>query len=125
MRLPLFGQPTDEPYATRDTRLVRELVLAWAQRFMRSVRVFLGVLRTAAIEVPCGTDAAIQIFDDDVVAFTRLTDLLLLVSTTFPYLCDCRLGDGEACHADGNCHTNEYNCDTAQGLLPDFHGLSG
>jgi hypothetical protein len=61
----------------------------------------------------------IHIFDDDVVAFTRQSDLLLLSSTTFSYLCDCRLGDSEAYHADGNCHTNECNPDTAQSPLPD------
>src|SRR5229473_7366547 len=50
--------------------------------------------------------------------------MLLLISTTFPYLCHCRLSDAEAYHADGNCHTNECNSDTAQSLLPDVHGLS-
>jgi hypothetical protein len=61
-------------------------------------------LRIAAVEGPLGP--TIQIFDDDVVAFTRLIDLtLLLISTTFPYLCDCRLGGAEAYHADGNCHS--------------------
>ncbi len=64
--------------------------------------------------MPRGTDPTIQIFDNDVVAFTRLIDLMLLISTTFPHLCDCRLGDAEAYHADGNCHTNECNSDTAQ-----------
>src|SRR5260370_20733777 len=64
-------------------------------------------------------DPTIQIFDDDVVAFPRLIALLLL-----PYLCGCRLSDAEAYHADGNCHTNECNADTAQSLLPDVHGLS-
>ncbi len=86
--------------------------------------MFLGFLRIAAVEVPCGTDPTIQIFDDDVAAFTRLIALLLLISATFPYLCDCRLGDAEAYHADGNCHTNQCNSDTAQSLLPDVHRLS-
>jgi len=87
--------------------------------------VFLGFLRVAAIEGPFGTGPTIQIFDDDVVAFTRLIDLmLLLISTTFPYLCDRWLGDAEAYHADGNCHTNECNSDTAQSLLPDVRGLT-
>ena len=106
----------DYPY------LVRELVLTWAQRFMRSPKVFLGFRRM--VEGSLGT--AIQIFDDDVVAFTPLSDLLLLllISTTFPYLCDCWLGDGEANHADGDCHTNECNSDTAQNLLLDVRGLS-
>jgi len=85
--------------------------------------VFLGFLRIAAVEVHCGTDPTIQIFDDDVVAFTRLIDLLL-ISTTFPYLCDCRLGDAEACDTEGNCHTNECNSDTAQSLLPEAPRLS-
>jgi hypothetical protein len=76
------------------------------------------------VEGPLGTDPTIQIFDDDVVAFTRLIALLLLISTTFPYLCDCRLGDAETYHADGDCHTDECNCDTAQSLLPHVHGLS-
>jgi hypothetical protein len=81
-----------------------------------SSRGLLGFLRIGAVEVPRG--AAIQILDDDVVAFTCLIDLmLLLVSTTFPYLCDCRLGDTEANHADGNCHANECNSDVAQSLL--------
>jgi hypothetical protein len=85
--------------------------------------VFLGFLRIAAIEGPLGTGPTIQIFDDDVVAFTRLIDLmLLLISTTFPYLCHCRLSDAEAYHADGNCHTNESNSDPAQSLLPEFTG---
>jgi hypothetical protein len=80
-------------------------------------------VRIAAIEGPLGP--TIQIFDDDVVAFTRLIDLtLLLISTTFPYLCDCRLGNAEVYHADGNCHSNECNSDAAQSLLPDVHGLS-
>jgi hypothetical protein len=100
-----------------------ELVLTWAQRFMRSQGVFLSLPRIAAVEGPLGP--TIQIFDDDVVAFTRLIDLtLLLISTTFPYLCDCRLGGAEAYHADGNCHSNECNSDAAQSLLPDVHGLS-
>jgi len=87
--------------------------------------VFLRFLRIAAVEVPFGTGPTIQIFDDDVVAFTRLIDLmLLLISATFPYLCDRRLGDVEAYHADGNCHTNECNSDTTQSLLPDVHGLT-
>jgi len=70
------------------------------------------------VEGPLGTGPTIQIFNDDVVAFTRLVDLLLLISTTFPYLCDCRLGDAEAYDADGDCHTNECNSDTAQSLPP-------
>jgi hypothetical protein len=86
--------------------------------------VFLGFLRIAAVEVHCGTDPTIQIVDDDVVAVTRLIDLLLLISTTFPYLCDCRLGDAEACDTEGNCHTNECNSDTAQSLLPHVHRLN-
>jgi len=80
--------------------------------------MFLSFLRIAVVEGPLGTGPTIQIFDDDVVAFTRLVDLLLLISTTFPYLCDCRLGDAEIYHADGNCHTNECNSDTAQSLPP-------
>ncbi len=80
-------------------------------------------MRIAAVEGPLGP--TIQIFDDDVVAFTRLIDLtLLLISTTFPYLCDCRLGNAEVYHADGNCHSNECKSDAAQSLLPDVHGLS-
>jgi hypothetical protein len=80
-------------------------------------------VRIAAVEGPLGP--TIQIFDDDVVAFTRLIDLtLLLISTTLPYLCDCRLGGAEAYHANGNCHSNECNSDAAQKLLPDVHGLS-
>ena len=74
---------------------------------MRSVRV--SLVRIAAVEVPRGADPTIQIFDDDVAAFARLGDLLLLASTPFPYLCGCRLGDAEAYEADGNCQTNEYN----------------
>jgi hypothetical protein len=86
--------------------------------------MFLGFLRIALVEGPLGTWPTIQIFDDDVVTFARLIDLtLLLISTTFPYLCDCRLGDAEAYHADGNCHTNECKSDTAQSLLPDVLGL--
>jgi hypothetical protein len=86
--------------------------------------VFLGFLRIAAVEGPFGTGPTIQIFDDDVVAFTGLIDLmLLLISTTLPYLCDRRLGAAEPCHADGNCHANECKSDTAQSLLPDVHGL--
>ena len=111
--------------ATVVTETRSELVLTWAQRFMRSPKVFLGFRRISAVEGPLGT--AIQILDDDVVAFTSLSDLLLLlllISTTFPYLCDCWLGDGEAYHADGDCHTNEYDSDTAQSVLPDVHGLS-
>src|SRR5260370_15992327 len=88
----------------------------------RSSRVLLGFLRIAAVEMPRGT--AIQIFDDDVVAFTRLIALLLLISATFPYFCDCRLSDAEAHHADGNRHSNQCNSDTAQSLLPDVHRLS-
>jgi hypothetical protein len=85
--------------------------------------VFFGFVRIAAVEGPLGP--TIQIFDEDVVACTRLIDLtLLLISTTFPYLCDCRLSDAEASHADGNCHANECNSDTAQSLLPDVQGLS-
>jgi hypothetical protein len=86
-------------------------------------RGLLGFLRIGAVEVPRG--AAIQILDDDVVAFTRLIHLaLLLISTTFPYLCDCRLSNAEVYHADGNCHSNECKSDAAQSLLPDVHGLS-
>jgi hypothetical protein len=101
--------------------------LAFADKLGRSVSsgcpgVFLGFLRIAVVEGPLGAGPTVQIFDDDVVAFTRLTDLLLS-STTFSYLRDCRLGDAEAYHADGNCHTNECNPDTAQSLLPDVHGL--
>jgi hypothetical protein len=80
--------------------------------------VFLGSLSIAAVKVPRGTDPTIQIFNDDVVAFTRLIDLMLLISTTFPYLSDRRLGDAEANHADGNCHSSECESDTAQSLLP-------
>ena len=80
-------------------------------------------MRIAAVEGPLGP--TIQIFDDDVVAFSRLIDLtLLLISTTFPYLCHCRLGGAEAYHADGSCHTNECNSDIAQSLLLDVHRLS-
>jgi hypothetical protein len=83
--------------------------------------VFFGFVRIAAVEGPLGP--TIQIFDDDVVALTRLIDLtLLLISTTFPYLCDCRLGGAEAYHTDGSCHTNECNSDIAQSLLPTFTG---
>jgi hypothetical protein len=83
----------------------------------------LGFLRIGAVEVSRG--AAIQILDDDVVAFTRLIHLaLLLVSTTFLYLCDCRLGNAEAHHADGNCHANECNSDIAQSPLPNVPRLS-
>jgi hypothetical protein len=78
--------------------------------------MFLGFVRIAAVEMPIGTWAMIQVFDDDVVAFTSLTELLL-ASTTFPRLCNCRLGDAEAYHADGDCHTNECNSDAAQSLL--------
>src|SRR5229473_2912215 len=70
-----------------------------------SSRMLLGFLRIAAVEMARGIDPTIQIFDDDVVAFTRLIALLLLISATFPYLCGCRLSDAEAYHADGNCHT--------------------
>ena len=110
--------------ATVVTETMSELVLTRAQRLMRSPKVFLGFRRISAVEGPLGT--AIQIFDDDVVAFTPLSDLLLLllISTTFPYLCDCWLGDGEAYHADGDCHTNECDSDTAQSVLLDDHGLS-
>ena len=110
--------------ATVVTETMSELVLTRAQRLMRSPKVFLGFRRISAVEGPLGT--AIQIFDDDVVAFTPLSDLLLLllISTTFPYLCDCWLSDGEAYHADGDCHTNECDSDTAQSVLPDIHGLS-
>jgi hypothetical protein len=80
--------------------------------------VLLGSLRIAAVEVPRGIDPTIQIFDDDVVAFTCLIALLLLSSATFPYLCDCRLGDAEAYHTDGNCHANQCNSNAAQSLLP-------
>jgi len=84
--------------------------------------VLLGFLRLASVEGPLGP--TIQIFDDDIVAFARLIDLtLLLISTTFPYLCDCRLGNAEVYHADGNCHSNECKFDAAQSLLPDVHGL--
>ncbi len=59
--------------------LVRELVLTWAQRFIAFSE---GVSWLS--ENCCGrTDPTIQIFDDGVVAFTRLIDLLLLISTTF------------------------------------------
>jgi hypothetical protein len=85
--------------------------------------VFPGFLRIAAVKVRRGTDPMIQIFNDDVVAFTRLIDLLLLISAAFPYLCDRRLGDAEANHAGGNCHSNECKSDTAQGLLPEAHRL--
>jgi hypothetical protein len=73
------------------------------------VRVSLGFVRIAAVEVPRGADPTIQIFDDDVAAFARRSDLLLLASTPFPYLCGCGLGDAQAYEADGNCQTNEYN----------------
>src|SRR5215470_10131779 len=42
---------------------------------------------------------------------------MLLISTTFPYLSDRRLGDAEANHADGNCHSSECESDSAQSLL--------
>jgi hypothetical protein len=45
----------------------------------------------AAVVEGC-SGSVIQIFNDDIVAFTRLTDLLL-ISTIFPYLCDCWFGD--------------------------------
>jgi hypothetical protein len=80
--------------------------------------VFLGFLSIAAVKVPRGTDPTIQIFNDDVVAFTRLFDLMLLIPATFPYLSDRRLGDAEANHADGNCHSSECESDTAQSRLP-------
>jgi len=80
--------------------------------------VFLGFLRIAAVKVPRGTDPTIQIFNDDVVAFTRLIDLMLLISATFPYLSDRRLGDAEANHADGDYHSSECESDIAQSLLP-------
>ena len=88
--------------------------------------MFLGFLRISAVKVPRGTDPTIQIFNDDVVAFTRLIDLMLPISTTFPYLSDRRLGDAEANHADGNCHSSECESDTAQSLLPgsQFKSLS-
>lgn len=86
---------------------------------------FPGFLRIAAVKVARGTNPAIQIFNDDVVAFTRLIDLmLLLISAAFPDLCDRRLGDAEVNHADGNCHSNECKSDTAQSLLPEAHRLS-
>jgi len=85
--------------------------------------MFFGFLRIAAVEGSLGTWATIQIFDDDVVTFARLIYLmLLLISTTFPYLCDCWFGAAEAYDANGNCHTNECNSDTAQSLLPDVQG---
>jgi hypothetical protein len=85
--------------------------------------VFPGFL--AAVKVPRGADPTIQIFNDDVAAFTRLIGLmLLLIFTAFPYLCDRRLGDAEANHADGNRHSNECKCDAAQSLLPEAQRLS-
>jgi hypothetical protein len=75
-------------------------------------------MRMAAVVEGC-LGSMIQIFDDDIVAFTCLTDLLL-TSTIFPYLRDCRLGDVKAYHAYGNCHTNECNSDIAQSLLQAF-----
>jgi hypothetical protein len=84
--------------------------------------VFLGFLSIAAVKVPRGTNATIQIFNDDVVAFTCLIDLMLLISATFPYLSDRRLGDAEAHHGDGNCHSGECESDTAQSLLPGSQG---
>ena len=87
--------------------------------------VFLGFLRIAAVEGPFGTGPTIQIFDDDVIATTRLIDLmLLLIFAAVPYLCDRRLGDAEANHVDGNCHSNESKCDAAQSLLPEAQRLS-
>jgi hypothetical protein len=107
----------------RNDGRARVLVLTWRGVSLRSPRVFLGFLRLASVEGALGP--TIQIFDDDVVAFTRLINLLLLlISTAFPYLCDSRLGGAEAYHADGSCHTNECNSDAAQSLLPDVHGLS-
>jgi hypothetical protein len=84
-----------------------------------------GFLRIAAVKVPRGTDPTIQIFNDDVVAFTRLINLMLmLISAAFPYLCDRRFGDAEANHAAGNYHSNECKSDAAQSLLPEAHRLS-
>jgi hypothetical protein len=81
--------------------------------------VFSGFLRIALVEVPFRPGLTIQIFDDDVVAFTRLIGLMVLqISTTFSYLCGCRLGHAEAYHADDKCHANQCNSDTAQSLLP-------
>jgi hypothetical protein len=102
--------------AERDVRLTTGSI----RRF-----VFPGFLRIAAVKVCRGTGITIQIFNDDVVAFTRLIDrMLLLISAAFPYLCDRRLGDAEANHADGNCHSNECKCDAAQSLLPEAQRLS-
>lgn len=70
------------------------------------------------IEGSLGTGSTIQVFDDDVVAFARLIALLLLISATFSYLSDCRLGEAEAYHAGGDCHANQCNRVTAQSLLP-------
>ena len=82
--------------------------------------MFLGFLRAAAVSVPRGTDPTIQILNDDVIAFTCLIDLMvLLISTAFPYLRNRRLGDAEANHADGNCQANECKSDTAQSILPE------
>jgi hypothetical protein len=87
--------------------------------------VFPGFLRIAAIKVRRGTDPTIQIFNDDVVTFTRLIGLMLrLISAAFPYLCDRRLGYAEANHVDGNCHSNGCKSDTAQSPLPEAHKLS-
>jgi hypothetical protein len=86
--------------------------------------VFLGFLSIAAVKVPRGTDPTIQIFNDDVVAFTPLIDLMLLISTAFPYFSGCRLSDAEANYTDDKCHSNECKSDTAQSLLPEAHRLS-
>jgi hypothetical protein len=51
-------------------------------------------MRIAAVSVARGTDPTIQIFNDDVVAFPCLSDLmLLLISTAFPHLSNRRVGD--------------------------------
>jgi hypothetical protein len=86
----------------------------------RCPRVFLSFSRIAAVEVPPGADPAVQIFNDDIFAFTSLIDLMLLSSAALPHLCDCRLAGAEAYHAEGNGYTD--NCNTAQSLLPRFAG---
>jgi hypothetical protein len=70
--------------------------------------VFLGFLRIGAVRVPRGTHATIQIFNDDVAAFTCQIGLMLLrISTAFPYLSNRGLGDADAKHTDGNRQANE------------------
>src|SRR6266404_6112455 len=82
---------------------------------IRGLQIRLEIARKDVAEAKRTIDL---VANDDVVAFTRLFDLMLLIPTTFPYLSDRRLGDAEANHADGNCHSSECESDTAQSLLP-------